>query len=158
MKTLLIDGYQSYAAESSNGFQLITNEPMSLEAFWKFAARSIKTFAPFKLEFYVLHKNMKYSKYTKTELKRGLHRAIKGQPTLNLTKSEIDTLIEYFDFPKDKYLSEQMKIKFSANRSYPRGRAWSKEHYNIDHSSKSEVKRKRKVPARNSRKPATKKR
>ena len=58
-----------------------------------------------------------------------------------------------------KMLSEQMKLDFNANtRSYPRGRAWSKEHYNIDHSSKSEVKRKRKVPARNSRKPATKKR
>jgi len=58
-----------------------------------------------------------------------------------------------------KMLSEQMKLDFNANtRTYPRGRAWSKEHYNIDHASKTETKRKRKVPARNSRKPATKKR
>lgn len=58
-----------------------------------------------------------------------------------------------------KMLSEQMKLDFNANsRNYPTGRAWSKEHYNIDHASKTETKRKRKVPARNSRKPVTKKR
>jgi len=56
-----------------------------------------------------------------------------------------------------KMLSEQMKLDFNiASRSYPRGKAWQKEHYNIDHSSKSEVKRVRKVPARNTR-TATKK-
>jgi len=58
-----------------------------------------------------------------------------------------------------KMLSEQMKLDFNiASRSYPRGKAWQKEHYNIDHSSKSETKRVRKVPARNVKKTTTKKR
>lgn len=54
--------------------------------------------------------------------------------------------------PKNqKKLSEQLKLKFS-NRKYPTGKAWQKEHYNIDHSNPREVNRNRSVPARNVRK------
>lgn len=146
MKTLTIKNLNGYVAKSGNNF--IISDEYGQKEFWKLAIKAIKTFGNNEIEFYSIEKNFKLLKYPKTDLKRSLHTMLtKG----NFTKSESLLLIEYFNFPKDKYLGEQLKLKFS-NRKYPTGKAWQKEHYNIDHSNPREVNRKRSVPARNVRK------
>ena len=150
MNTITIEGFNAYACKGQRGSIMICNE-MGLQIFWKFAAKAIKKFNG-PLEFYSLTSTMRFAKYSQTELKRGLHRALMGQYPIELTKSELETLLTYFNFPRDKYLGEQMKIKFPTLRKYPTGKAWQKEHYNIDHANKGEVNRKRKKPAQNAKK------
>jgi len=93
-------------------------------------------------------KGTKY-KVTKKELKAVFQYALETKYK-GFTVVEKIALIEIFNIKVTAFLSEQLKIKFPKPK--PKGKAWSKEHYNIDHKNKTEVSRKRKVPARNARK------
>jgi hypothetical protein len=149
MKTLLIQRYNGYLAKHKNDL-LLTNE-FGVQSFWDFVIKSIKTFGFVEIDFYSVESPKNFKKYTKTDIKRSLHTQLtKGV----FSKTETLLLIDYFGFPKEKYLSEQMTLKFP--KAKPTGRAWQKEHYNIDHSNKKEVAYKRKkAPARNARKKTT---
>lgn len=121
----------------------------------KVLANSKKYFSGYYPDFFYVS-GSKIKKITKVELKSTFRHALEMDPKF-FTMAEIQELAKIFKMRIDSNLSEQLKIQFK-NRTYPRGAAWSKEHYNIDHSNPREVSRKRTVKARNARKTTTRKR